>query len=177
MHVVLRVTGCVLTASGRTNACATLCANKSTSLCIPGPRNIPYGFHHFSLPSATPGFPVWLDINLSQDGAQAWLTWLRDALLLDDTTAGITARVATYNADLRIFALSQVTYEFGAGGSIQVRSRASSRDDTGALTTAGRGVFCRQLTVSGGAYNPHGIRLRLLLTGQQSHFPNSYGAV
>lgn len=83
-------------------------------------RNIPFGFHHFPLEGAPPGFPVWLDINLSQEGASTWLTWLRDALLLDEATAGLSARAVTYNADLRIFALTDVTFEFGAGGSIEV---------------------------------------------------------
>lgn len=67
-----------------------------------------------------PGFPVWLDINLSQDGANTWLNWLRDALLLDASARGLTARFVTYNADLAVFASVKVEFDFGAGGSIQV---------------------------------------------------------
>lgn len=84
--------------------------------------NIPYGFHHFPLAGLPPGFPVWLDINLSQGGAATWLAWLRDALLLDEATAGLSASFVTFNADLRVFALAAVDFEFGAGGSITVRA-------------------------------------------------------
>jgi hypothetical protein len=86
-------------------------------------RNVPYGFHHFPLSGAPPGFPVWLDINLSQAGAATWLAWLRDALLPDDATRGLTARMVTYNADLGVFASVRVDFDFGAGGSIQVRQK------------------------------------------------------
>jgi hypothetical protein len=85
------------------------------------PRNIPYGFHHFPLRGAVPGFPVWLDINLSQGGAATWLTWLREALLLDGSTRGVTARAVTYNTDLGITAAVTVMFEFDDGGSIHVR--------------------------------------------------------
>jgi hypothetical protein len=86
-------------------------------------RNIPYGFHHFPLTGAHPGFPVWLDINLSEQGAATWLAWLRDALLLDESTRGVAVGGVTYNADLGVFALVAVEFEFGSGGSIQVRER------------------------------------------------------
>jgi hypothetical protein len=66
---------------------------------------------------------VWLDINLSQAGAATWLAWLRDALLPDDATRGLTARMVTYNADLGVFASVRVDFDFGAGGSIQVRQK------------------------------------------------------
>lgn len=81
--------------------------------------NVPWGLHHFPLPGAPDGFPVWLDINLSERGAQTWLTWLREALLLDGATRGLEASLVTYNADLRVFALTTVSFEFGDGGSIR----------------------------------------------------------
>ena len=94
--------------------------------CCRGPphplaRDVPYGFHHFPLPGAPAGFPVWLDINLSEEGASTWLAWLRDALLLDGATRGLAARFVTFNADLGVFASVRVEFDFGAGGSIQVR--------------------------------------------------------
>jgi hypothetical protein len=67
---------------------------------------------------------VWLDINLSEGGASTWLTWLREALLLDGSTRGLTARAVTYNADLGVTAAVAVTFDFGDGGSIQARPRA-----------------------------------------------------
>lgn len=87
---------------------------------------MPWGFHHFPLPGAPPGFPAWLDINLSQAGALTWLAWLRDGLLLDDSTRGLAARAVTYNPDLGIFAAATVEFDFGPGGSISARSRVSS---------------------------------------------------
>ncbi|KAI8467677.1 MAG: hypothetical protein J3K34DRAFT_480735 [Monoraphidium minutum] len=81
-------------------------------------RSVPYGFHHFPLPGAPPGFPVWLDINLSQGGAATWLAWLRDALLLDGSTRGLAARFVTYNAELRVFGAVKVDFDFGTGGTI-----------------------------------------------------------
>ncbi|GBF96992.1 polycystin cation channel family [Raphidocelis subcapitata] len=90
------------------------------------PRNVPWGFHHFPLPGAPPGFPVWIDINLSQGGALTWLAWLRDGLMLDESTRALTARAVTYNPDLKIFAAAAVDFDFGAGGAITARSRVSS---------------------------------------------------
>lgn len=84
------------------------------------PRHVPFGFHHFPLHDAPAGFPVWLDINLSEGGATTWLQWLQDALLLDSATRGLAARMVTFNADLGVFALVKVVFDFGAGGSIKV---------------------------------------------------------
>jgi hypothetical protein len=58
---------------------------------------------------------------LSQVGAQTWLSWVQEGLLLDDRTRGLTARLVTYNAELKVFADIQVAFDFQAGGSIQVR--------------------------------------------------------
>lgn len=35
-------------------------------------RQLPYGFFNFPLEQRTPGFPVWFDINLSEDQAAYW---------------------------------------------------------------------------------------------------------
>ncbi len=52
-------------------------------------RSVPYAFWHLPLTELPPGYPVFLDINLSQDGAQTWLSWLQEGLLLDDNTRGM----------------------------------------------------------------------------------------
>ena len=36
-------------------------------------RNLPYGFFHFPIEHQPAGFPVWFDINLSEQEAQFWL--------------------------------------------------------------------------------------------------------
>lgn len=52
-------------------------------------RNVPYAFWHLPLRDLPPGYPVFLDINLSQEGAQTWLSWLQEGLLLDANTRGM----------------------------------------------------------------------------------------
>jgi hypothetical protein len=49
---------------------------------------------------------------------------VQEGLLLDDRTRGLTARLVTYNAELKVFADIQVAFDFQAGGSIQVRHLA-----------------------------------------------------
>jgi hypothetical protein len=62
---------------------------------------------------------------LLQVGAQTWLSWVQEGLLLDDRTRGLTARLVTYNAVLKVFADIQVAFDFQAGGSIKVRRGCS----------------------------------------------------
>ena len=64
---------------------------------------MPYAFWHLPLPDLPPGYPVFLDINLSQEGAQTWLSWLQEGLLLDANTRGmqvtgqlLACRIATW---------------------------------------------------------------------------------
>lgn len=83
-------------------------------------RHVPYAFRHFPLEGLPPGFPVWFDINLSQEGAETWRTWLSEGLLLDDHTRGLLARLVTYNPDLGVWAEIEVAFEFEDSGSIQV---------------------------------------------------------
>ncbi|WIA39913.1 hypothetical protein OEZ86_013355 [Tetradesmus obliquus] len=87
------------------------------------PRNTPYAFWHLPLANLPDGYPVFFVINLSQVGAQTWLSWVQEGLLLDDRTRGLTARLVTYNAELKVFADIQVAFDFQAGGSIQVSNR------------------------------------------------------
>jgi hypothetical protein len=50
---------------------------------------VPYAFWHLPLDGLPPGHPVFLDINLSQEGAQTWLSWLQEGLMLDTHTRGM----------------------------------------------------------------------------------------
>ena len=36
------------------------------------PQGLPYAFHFFPMDGKPDGFPVWLDINLAEGGAQNW---------------------------------------------------------------------------------------------------------
>lgn len=85
-------------------------------------RSVPYAFWHLPLDGLPPGFPVLLDINLSQGGAQAWLSWLQEGLLLDAHTRGLSAHLVTYNSQLRVFSAVKVEFHFQAGGAIRVAS-------------------------------------------------------
>lgn len=50
------------------------------------PRNLPYGFHSLRLQRLGAGFPAVLDINLSQEDAQTWLSFLSEGLYLGSHT-------------------------------------------------------------------------------------------
>jgi hypothetical protein len=87
-------------------------------------RGVPYAFWHAPLPGLPPGYPVFLDINLSQQGAQTWLSWLQEGLLLGDSTRGLLAHLVTYNAELGVFGAVQLLFDFQPGGSIKVHTAA-----------------------------------------------------
>lgn len=61
-----------------------------------------------------------------QVGAQTWLSWIQEGLLLDDRTQGLVARLVSYNAELKVFAAIQVNFDFQQGGSIKVGVQMSS---------------------------------------------------
>ncbi|KXZ51016.1 hypothetical protein GPECTOR_14g257 [Gonium pectorale] len=90
------------------------------------PQKLPYAFHFFPLADKGNGFPVWFDINLSQDGAKAWYTYLNEGLYLDQNTRTMTAELVTYNAPLRIFSYYYIKFFFSDGGSIQVTHRLNT---------------------------------------------------
>lgn len=92
-------------------------------LCRVCCRSVPYAFRHLPLQDLPPGYPVYLDINLSQEGAQTWLSWLQEGLLLDESTRGLVAHLITYNSDLKIFGAVKVSFDFQQGGSIKVRAQ------------------------------------------------------
>ncbi|PNW70325.1 hypothetical protein CHLRE_17g715300v5 [Chlamydomonas reinhardtii] len=90
------------------------------------PQELPYAFHFFPLSGKDDGFPVWFDINLSQDGAQTWFTYLQEGLYLDQNTRTMTAEMVTYNAPLRIFSYFYIKFYFSDGGSIKVTYRLNT---------------------------------------------------
>ena len=83
-------------------------------------RNVPYGLFHHNLEGKTAGFPVWFDINLSEDQAQYWYTYLEEGLMLDVLTREMTVDLVTYNAELRMFSSVFVRFRFTDGGAIAV---------------------------------------------------------
>jgi len=92
-------------------------------LCRVCGRSVPYAFRHLPLQDLPPGYPVYLDINLSQEGAQTWLSWLQEGLLLDERTRGLVAHLITYNSDLKVFGAVKVSFDFQQEGSIKVRAQ------------------------------------------------------
>jgi hypothetical protein len=83
-------------------------------------RNAPLGFHHYPLPGKPDGFPVWIDINLSEDQAQHWYKYLEEGLMLDGLTREVTADLVTYNSELRMFSTVFIRFRLTDGGSIVV---------------------------------------------------------
>eukprot|EP00892_Ulva_mutabilis_P009580 jgi/Ulvmu1/6995/UM033_0053.1 len=83
-------------------------------------RNVPFGFFHHPLSDKPDGFPVWFDINLSEDQAQYWYRYLEEGLMLDVLTKEMTAEMVTYNAELRMFSSVFVRFRFTDGGAIAV---------------------------------------------------------
>ncbi|GLI64894.1 hypothetical protein VaNZ11_008286 [Volvox africanus] len=90
------------------------------------PQKLPYAFHVFELDGKEDGFPVYFDINLSQDGAQAWYTYINEGLYLDQNTRQMTAELVTYNAQLRIFSYFYIRFYFSDGGSIKITHRLNT---------------------------------------------------
>ncbi|GLC33126.1 hypothetical protein PLESTB_000367500 [Pleodorina starrii] len=90
------------------------------------PQKLPYAFHFFPLEGKDDGFPVYFDINLSQEGAQAWYTYINEGLYLDQNTRQMTAELVTYNAQLRIFSYYFIRFFFSDGGSIKITHRLNT---------------------------------------------------
>lgn len=68
------------------------------------------------------GFPDSAASACLQVGAQTWLSWVQEGLLLDDRTRGMVARLVSYNAELKVFADIQINFDFQQGGNIKVGS-------------------------------------------------------
>ncbi len=50
-------------------------------------------------------------------------TWVSEGLYLDEHTSGMSAEMVTYNAELRVFGATRVTFDFQPSGSIQASYR------------------------------------------------------
>lgn len=75
---------------------------------------VPYGFHPISLPGGyTKGFPVFFDINLSQDRAQQFYLYVEEGhYIAESETQDLKAHLVTYNAELLTFANIKITFDF-----------------------------------------------------------------
>lgn len=85
----LTLKGCHVWGSGTCGDAETDKHLTSAHTCRCPHRGVPYAFWHLPLEDLPPGYPVFLDINLSEEGAQTWLSWLQEGLLVHDHTQGI----------------------------------------------------------------------------------------
>mmetsp|Transcript_10216 Transcript_10216/g.33452 ORF Transcript_10216/g.33452 Transcript_10216/m.33452 type:complete len:1592 (+) Transcript_10216:74-4849(+) len=83
-------------------------------------NGVPWGFQHRPVDGYDPGFPVFLDINLSERTSAEYLSFIKDGLFLNDLTATFTMQMITYNAELDHFANIMVIFEFTNGGIIEM---------------------------------------------------------
>ena len=58
-------------------------------------RDMPWGFHHFPMDYFEDGFPVWFDINLSEEMAERYYKYIDEGLFLDGTTSSVSAQVSS----------------------------------------------------------------------------------
>jgi hypothetical protein len=64
-----------------------------------------------------PGFPVLLPLQLSQARSAAAMQYLLDGNYLDKQSAGLSAALLVYNADLRILGLARLHLQWRSDGS------------------------------------------------------------
>lgn len=83
-------------------------------------KELPYAFHYMPMEGFEDGYPVFFDINLSEEGVMKYFTYVLEALYLDDLARGLTVQLVTYNGELEYFANSRVTFSFKEGGTISV---------------------------------------------------------
>lgn len=99
-------------------------------------NDVPYGFFHRKLEGYPDGFFVWFDINLSGEGAEQYLNYVKDGLFLDGRTQTVRTQVVTYNPLLQLFGNVEVEFEIGEGGLIHV-SHATTTLDVELFSTSG----------------------------------------
>jgi hypothetical protein len=93
-------------------------------------RGVPYAFWHLPLEDLPPGYPVFLDINLSEEGAQTWLSWLQEGLQVDDKTQGMQVSMTTSPNHLTVLPATNT------GGAQDVVVSCVDRRRTSSPTTA-----------------------------------------
>jgi hypothetical protein len=90
-------------------------------------RNIPWGFTAMDIPGhESPGYPVWLDINLSSAEAMRWVQYLEDAMYFDTATESMTFELVTYNAKLRHFSKTTILFKSDTGGTYKLYSNVNT---------------------------------------------------
>ena len=82
---------------------------------------LPYAFKAHPLAGRSDGFPVWIDINLSQSRAMEYFSYLLDGLYLDPQTKELNVQTITYNAELEYFANVLIKFIFAEGVTIKVK--------------------------------------------------------
>ena len=86
----------------------------------------PWGFKSLPIPGHRPGYPVWLDINLSHAEMRRWVALLDDGLFFDPATVAVTAEVLTYNAHTNLFAKATLLFQSDSGGAFQTYSNVNT---------------------------------------------------
>ena len=81
---------------------------------------VPYAFQSRAADDLEDGFPVFFDVNLSEDNARRWMQYVREAFLIDERARSVSARLVTYNAESLYFGSARVDFQFQDSGSIEV---------------------------------------------------------
>ena len=77
--------------------------NVSSATDITPYTGTPFGFHPRSMSGFKLGFPAIFDNRLSQNDSQRLLTVLSDGNFVDGDTATLTARLLTFNSELKVY--------------------------------------------------------------------------
>eukprot|EP00898_Chlorokybus_atmophyticus_P004262 jgi/Chlat1/4837/Chrsp31S04872 len=83
-------------------------------------RGVPYGFFPSKVKGYEDGFPVFIDINLSQQRAEDMFSYLQDGFFIDIWTKAVVVQFVTYNGDLDYFSSLRLKFAMVKGGFIQV---------------------------------------------------------
>ncbi|KAL0024068.1 hypothetical protein WJX79_002467 [Trebouxia sp. C0005] len=94
--------------------------NVSSTVDITPYIGTPYGFHARSMSGFQLGFPAVFDNRLSQNDSQRMLTVLTEGNYLDVNTAALTARLLTFNSELKVYGYARVDFTWDPSGSIDV---------------------------------------------------------
>lgn len=68
------------------------------------------------LPGHRPGFPIWFDVQKSNEQMHKWIQNLEDGLLFDYAVSSVTAEFVTYNPDVKLFSKTVVLFKSSNGG-------------------------------------------------------------
>jgi hypothetical protein len=105
-------TGNPLGGSLRASNPAPYCAN------LFAPTLDPWVFQHVPLQGKEPGFPFWVDVQLSKDAAAQLVQHGKEAQYLDEDTETVTVELTTYNTHMKLFSQGLVRFIVDAGGQV-----------------------------------------------------------